>query len=240
MRDNSNRLPTLAAEINTEREGLNAVAKTALGHAICIGEKLIEAKALLDHGAWLPWLSEHCHLSERQAQKYMRIARAKEALEAKAPLTADFTIEGAIEALVTAKPPNFLPPAGFIRVGESRSSIIVVAPSHQNSGFFYVTHITNNSDDTGEMIGGRRPIRHDLIEVMLAAMDAAFTAYDWRDVPSAPWAYNSLLFDSPSTYLNSLRPCDDEDRAEMVALASSSEPVDFGVHLKRGVVGLAS
>lgn len=232
----SNRLPILAAEINTAREGLSAAAKTAVGHAIAFGQRLIEAKTLLDHGAWLPWLSEHCSLSERQSQKYMRIARAKEVLEAKAPLTADLTIEGAIAALVTAQPLSYLPPAGFIKIGDKKSSTIVVAPSYQNPGFFYITRVTNHADGTGFMIGGRRPVRHDLVEAMLAAMDIAFAEYDWQDVPSTPWAYNDLLFDSPSTYLNSLRLGDDEDRAELVSLANGSTPFDFGVHLKRPVV----
>ena len=232
----SNRLPVLAAEISAAREGLNAAAKTAINQAILIGQRLTEAKALLKHGEWLPWLNEHCFLSERQAQKYMRIARAKEALAAKAPLTADLTIERAIEALSVAKPPSYLPPAGFIKIGERKSSTVVVAPSYQHPGFFYVTRFTQNSDGTGDIIGGRRPIRSDFADAMVIAIDDNFATYDWRDVPSSAWAFNLLLFDAAGAYVNSLRLDDPEDRAELLDLAETSDPVDFGVQLKRQVV----
>ena len=47
------------------------------------GDALIEAKAKMPHGGWLPWLAEHCKLSERSAQLYMQIARNREAVEAR-------------------------------------------------------------------------------------------------------------------------------------------------------------
>lgn len=42
---------------------------------IQIGKRLIEAKELLPHGGWLPWLSEQVNYSERTAQRLMKIAR---------------------------------------------------------------------------------------------------------------------------------------------------------------------
>lgn len=51
-------------------------AKRTGGEAILtIGRCLIEAKDLLPHGEWLPWLNEQVELSERTAQKFMRLAR---------------------------------------------------------------------------------------------------------------------------------------------------------------------
>lgn len=40
-----------------------------------IGLRLIEAKDMLPHGEWLPWLSERVCFSEKTAQNYMRVAR---------------------------------------------------------------------------------------------------------------------------------------------------------------------
>lgn len=45
------------------------------GNAIDIGLRLIEAKEMLPHGEWLPWLTERVYFSERKAQNYMKIAR---------------------------------------------------------------------------------------------------------------------------------------------------------------------
>lgn len=51
-------------------------AKRAGGEAILtIGKGLMEAKALLSHGEWLPWLTEKVEFSESSAQRFMRLAR---------------------------------------------------------------------------------------------------------------------------------------------------------------------
>lgn len=51
-------------------------AKRVGGEAIItIGQRLIEAKALLQHGEWLPWLTERVEYSEKTAQNFMRLAR---------------------------------------------------------------------------------------------------------------------------------------------------------------------
>ena len=58
-----------------------------------------EAKEQVKHGQWLLWLDEHCAITERTAQLYMRIARHKEALESKSASFADLTLEGAAREL---------------------------------------------------------------------------------------------------------------------------------------------
>ena len=52
-------------------------AKRVGGEAILtIGQRLIEAKALLPHGEWLPWLEDEVEFSERTARNFMRLARS--------------------------------------------------------------------------------------------------------------------------------------------------------------------
>lgn len=51
-------------------------AKRVGGEAILtIGRCLIEAKEVLPHGEWLPWLNEKAEFSERTARNFMRLAR---------------------------------------------------------------------------------------------------------------------------------------------------------------------
>ncbi len=51
-------------------------AKRAGGEAVLtIGRCLIEAKDMLPHGEWLPWLNERVEFSERTARNFMRLAR---------------------------------------------------------------------------------------------------------------------------------------------------------------------
>ena len=61
-------IAAITAEIiENKRRGGEAV--------LAIGRALNEAKALLSHGEWLPWLTEQAELSERAAQNFMRLAR---------------------------------------------------------------------------------------------------------------------------------------------------------------------
>ena len=53
-------------------------AKRRGGEAILtIGRCLTEAKQALPHGEWLPWLNERVELSERAAQRFMRLSRER-------------------------------------------------------------------------------------------------------------------------------------------------------------------
>ena len=70
-----------APAVGTER-GIETITeeiifyKTVGGQAVIeIGRRLMEAKAQLGHGEWLPWLREKVEFSETSAQNFMRIAR---------------------------------------------------------------------------------------------------------------------------------------------------------------------
>jgi hypothetical protein len=101
----SNRLAVLAAEVRIAHVGVLNAAKTAAERAIDAGRALIEAKQLLRHGEWLPWLKEHCQLPERTAQLYMKIAR----LDLPAEAVAEIGLKGAAEALCAIRDPNYDP-----------------------------------------------------------------------------------------------------------------------------------
>jgi hypothetical protein len=77
----SNSLVGLTARIRAEHEATAIAMKRSAEHAMAAGDLLIEAKAQLKHGQWLPWLAEHCAMSERTAQLYMRTAKNRAAIE---------------------------------------------------------------------------------------------------------------------------------------------------------------
>jgi ParB family chromosome partitioning protein len=73
----------LGCEINRAHEAACRAASSAIDHARRAGDLLPEAKAQLPHGAWLPWLAEHCpDLQPRVAQNYMKIATGWSRLDA--------------------------------------------------------------------------------------------------------------------------------------------------------------
>jgi hypothetical protein len=95
-----NRLPVLAAEVREAHQGVREAAKNAVERAIEAGRALIEAKSLLDHGQWLPWLKTHCSIPERTAQLYMRTAKTVDELGLKSATVADLGLRmlGKMEA----------------------------------------------------------------------------------------------------------------------------------------------
>jgi hypothetical protein len=94
-----NYLSDLAARINAEHEAAVVAIKRGIEHSIAAGELLLEAKAKVGHGNWLPWLKANCPtVSERTAQLYMRLARHREELS-KSATVADLTMKAALELL---------------------------------------------------------------------------------------------------------------------------------------------
>ena len=65
------------------------------------GAALIEAKNLVGHGQWLPWLRDNCGVSERRAQHYMKLAANRTKIEAamKNEPGADFSLKWALGQL---------------------------------------------------------------------------------------------------------------------------------------------
>ena len=71
-----NRLTALAAEIRALHNGIRRNAEQIARDALEAGRQLIEAKALLPHGQWEPWLRDHVAISPRSARLYMQLARS--------------------------------------------------------------------------------------------------------------------------------------------------------------------
>jgi hypothetical protein len=69
-------LSDLAERIRAEHALCREAMQGGLAHAVAAGRLLLEARAQCPHGAWGAWLREHCELSARSAQGYMRIARS--------------------------------------------------------------------------------------------------------------------------------------------------------------------
>ena len=93
-------LDDLARRIREEHHACRDAAQSAVEHAVTAGQLLLEAKAGLPHGQWLPWLNGHCNISERTSQAYMRLARELPKLETeKAQRVADLPLRKALAAL---------------------------------------------------------------------------------------------------------------------------------------------
>ena len=95
----NDRLDAIAIEIKRAHADFTSALKRSFERAASAGKMLIEAKGLVSHGQWLPWLEAHAEISERTARRYMRIARGEAILKAKSDNLADLTMEMAVRLL---------------------------------------------------------------------------------------------------------------------------------------------
>jgi hypothetical protein len=99
-------LERLAQSIRDEiQKGENAV-RDSLASFVKAGEYFIEAKSKLPHGAWLPWLEAEFAYSERQAQRYMKLAKSWPELEAKTTRESDLSLRQALNEIQELKKPT--------------------------------------------------------------------------------------------------------------------------------------
>ncbi|RZS82062.1 DUF3102 family protein [Phyllobacterium myrsinacearum] len=94
----SNRLPILVTEIRQSHERALVALRSAAEAARQSGDALIEAKALVGHGEWLPFLKE-TGVSERTAQRYMKIAKNWQAIAGKTTSVSDLSVNEALRLL---------------------------------------------------------------------------------------------------------------------------------------------
>lgn len=83
----------------------------ATGFTRCIkaGEIMIEAKLLVGHGRWLPWLQANTHVSISHAQLCMKLARAQDRIRANAVDIVHLTISQALKLMAGPNPKPKLP-----------------------------------------------------------------------------------------------------------------------------------
>lgn len=92
-------------------------AKRVGGEAIItIGQRLMEAKDMLEHGEWLPWLNEKVEFSERTARNFMRLAK-------------DWTNRQALADL-----------------GATKALQLLALPESEREGFLIETHQVNGEE----------------------------------------------------------------------------------------------
>ena len=164
-------LAGLAERINLAHEGAMRSARTAIEHAIECGELLTEAKALVGHGNWLPWLQANTIVSERTAQRWMRFAENAETLLAKSDTDGGFTFADADRLLAAPKAKPAAPDAA--------------ATSTDNS---WLTRLWAEHEATIAAAGKRLP-------ELQAEFDAATKIEDWMTSSKAVLAARNELQD---------------------------------------------
>jgi hypothetical protein len=71
----NSKLTRLAVEINQHATAAERYFQSAVAEAIMAGEGLIEAKSLVKHGEWIPWVEANLTITRQTAAIYMRLAK---------------------------------------------------------------------------------------------------------------------------------------------------------------------
>ncbi len=140
-----------APQIAAEHEAAQQHADKAIEHAKRAGALLLEVKAQLDHGQFLPWIDDHLNVSRRQVQRYMRAAQGK-------PMTARRLKSDTVSHL-----PDWLPEAGQLASADLGNDawIEVQARAHAPEYFQFLIINGFNADYT------RRGLRPEHVEEMI-------------------------------------------------------------------------
>lgn len=74
--DRGNGGAVINPDLDAHAQRIRDLVNVARGCIIEIGRELIEAKTMIGHGGWLPWLDREFGWSDETARKYMRVAEA--------------------------------------------------------------------------------------------------------------------------------------------------------------------
>lgn len=183
----------MAADINRLHELANKSADEAIDYAKQAGLLLIEAKAALKHGEWLPWLEANVFVTPRQVQQYIQVAQRRplpaRTLASK-PAPANATPVSHIEVdaprLFPGDPDaaEFVPEGGFVyAVVLTDTTVFAVEPSLKHPGYFFVSKMDAATDMA---VYTRRPVGVAWVEGNLQYYGLAKpSAAAWRTLPSA-------------------------------------------------------
>lgn len=175
---------TAAAEINRLHELAGQHAAQAVEHAKRAGALLLQVKAQLPHGEFLPWVRANVNVTPRQAQRYIAAAQGKQpAPKLKSDTMSHLEVDA--PRLFPGDPPvpEFLPATHCCYLaGTEDGPIYLVEPSSRHPGYLYVSRL--NTDGTCDYT--RRPVGPAWVEMTLQHFgledpDAAA----WRMKPSA-------------------------------------------------------
>lgn len=102
VRDDVN-LDSLAEQANDFHARSEEAGRARIEYALAAGAALIEAKRLVPHGQWLPWLAENFDGSEATAKRYMTLARNRSRVSDLVDDNPDLSIREAVKHLTKPK-----------------------------------------------------------------------------------------------------------------------------------------
>ena len=195
----------------SERRTIGAITREILqlkndaGNAILgIGQRLLEAKAMLPRGEWLPWLTEQVEFSERQAQRFMKLAQ------------------------------EWANPTALSDLGATKALALLALPPEERQKFLSENHIVDGEeksviDMTSRELEKAVKERDEALHAAEAARAAAKTADQSRAKMEADMTALKQLHQAAQTAETQAREALAEAQAELKVLRE--KPVEVAVEV---------
>ncbi len=218
----TSKLSTLAVKINLTHADCESNLRKSLTSAIEAGKLLADAKGLVPHGEWLPWLTNNCSCGERTAQGYMRLAKNAGSFTSNTQRVSDLTIRGALAALAEPAPARmdevvedhsqWLPPAGETLFLRSDVGFAVVAHSI-HEGFYHVGAFVEDITGFASIVEGtKKPVRGEWVGYVLKK---SYPKMKFESIPLkwdaetdsmfvGKWDHNRMLFNSHKEHMDAV------------------------------------
>lgn len=124
---------------------------------------LAQVKASVPHGQWLSWLSANSEVSERQAQRYMRLAAN--------PTRVSFSMRAALADLTKPREKRALVESGSVTIGYLGDALaFVIEESRRHPGYWYAVNVRDGSYNA-------RPVRADGLPLAIGPL---MESCDWQ------------------------------------------------------------
>lgn len=205
-----------AAQAPASERNIEAITSEILrlkqdaGNAILgIGQRLLEAKAMLPHGEWLPWLTEQVEFSERQAQRFMKLAQ------------------------------EWANPTALSDLGATKALALLALPPEERQKFLSENHIVDGEeksviDMTSRELEKAVKERDEALHAAEEARAAAETADQSRAKMEADMTALKQLHQAAQTAEAQAREALAEAQAELKALRE--KPVEVAVEVDQGAL----
>ena len=98
-KERSRHLAALAEKVRNADQRARLSMSHALDAALDAGDALIAARRLVAHGGWADWLGQHCGVSIRMANNYIRLAENRALIDANRKRVSEMSIRAALKLL---------------------------------------------------------------------------------------------------------------------------------------------
>ena len=138
--------------------------------ALQAGDLLNKAKVSVPHGGWKDWLAKHCNLSERTAQRYMKLAENRQMIEAKmkTATVADLTLRQA-ERLIAGPGQSRPAPSGEPAKGFGGNDPMNVVKAQEDKFLSALKTLKRNDPEKAKGVASAIVRRLEDLELLPAA-----------------------------------------------------------------------